>query len=269
MKNTIGVIGCGWLGLPLAIALVNDGYTVHGSTTSEEKIEPLRKVGIQPFLVRLSEDRIEGPIAEFLHGIQILIINVPPKLRYGNTEDYVKKMELLHESVSASAVKKIVFVSSTSVYGDVEGEVTEETPPHPTTESGKQLLISEHIFLDDPNLQTTIVRYGGLIGPDRHPVTYLANKSNLTNGNFPVNLIHLNDAVAIISNIVSQGFWGEIFNGVYPQHPSKLDYFTSEAKKRNLQLPEFSSNSTKEGKIITSCRLINVKKFDFTTSIFS
>ena len=177
-------------------------------------------------------------------------------------------MKLLHIAISESSITKIVFVSSTSVYGDVDGEVTEETPPCPITESGVQLLASENVFREDPNLHTTILRYGGLIGPERHPIKNLAGR-RVVNGNFPVNLIHLNDAVAIICKIVSQGYWGEIFNGVYPHHPSKRDYYLAEAKKKGLSLPEFSSNHNKEGKKITSCRLINVKKFDFTTSILS
>ncbi|MCG2460853.1 SDR family oxidoreductase [Flavobacteriaceae bacterium F89] len=267
MKSSIGIIGCGWLGLPLAMELVRKGYTVNGSTTSKEKMELLRGKGIQPYLIRLSEDRVEGPLAEFLGGIEILIINVPPNLRSGNKEDFVRKMELLYGSISVSAVKKIVWVSSTSVYGDAEGEVTEETPPVAITESGKQLFASENIFRVDQNLQTTIVRLGGLIGPDRHPVTHLAGKINLPNGNFPVNLIHLNDAVAIIYKIVSQGLWGEIYNGVYPLHPPKRDYYRSEARKRGLPLPEFSPDIIKEGKTITSCKLNNVKIFDFMTSI--
>lgn len=268
MKKTVGVIGCGWLGLPLAMEMVNMGYTVNGSTTSKEKMELLKGKGIQPFLIALSEDRIEGPIEEFLNGVQLLIINVPPKLRGGNKEDYVKKMRLLHDKISKSLIKEVVFVSSTSVYGDAEGEVDEETPPCPTTESGEQLLASENIFRDEPNLLTTIIRYGGLIGPDRHPIKNLAGKK-VANGNFPVNLIHLNDAIGIIVNIVSQGLWGEVFNGVYPHHPSKRDYYSSEARKRNLPLPEFSPHNIKEGKKITSCRLNNVKNFNFNTSIFS
>ena len=49
-------------------------------------------------------------------------------------------MKLLHVVIAHSTVQKVVFVSSTSVYGDLEGIVTEETEPKPSTESGKQLI---------------------------------------------------------------------------------------------------------------------------------
>ena len=40
-KETITILGCGWLGLPLAQTLVKEGYSVKGSTTTEDKLEVL------------------------------------------------------------------------------------------------------------------------------------------------------------------------------------------------------------------------------------
>ena len=98
MKNKIAILGCGWLGFPLAEALIADGYQINGSTTSEEKLQKLKKADMHPFLMRLSEDGIEGDMPSFLADVDVLIINVPPKLRGGNRENYVKKMQLLNYS---------------------------------------------------------------------------------------------------------------------------------------------------------------------------
>jgi len=213
-------MGCGWLGFPLAESFVKNGYGVNGSTTSEEKLKNLEKAGIVPFLISLSEDDIQGNIDDFLEDVEILIINVPPKLRGGNKENYVEKMKLLHGAISHSAVQKVIFVSSTSVYGDLEGEVTEETEPRPATESGRQLLASENIFREDAGLQTSIIRFGGLIGSDRHPINMLSGKKGLSNGNHPINLIHLNDCIRIIQSIIEKNWWNETFNGVFPYLPN-------------------------------------------------
>ena len=267
MSDTIAILGCGWLGLPLAKSLIKDGYHINGSTTSEEKLEDLAQYGIVPFLISLSENSIGGNIGGFLKNVNILVVNVPPKLRGGNTENYVKKMRLLHKAVKECDVRKIVFVSSTSVYGNVEGEVTEETLPKPSTESGRQLLASEDIFRRDDSLQTTIVRFGGLIGGKRHPINMLSGKKDLSNGSHPINLIHLNDCILIIRSIIKKKWWNEIFNGVYPHHPKKKDYYTLEAKKRNLQVPDFKQDDSKKGKIVRSKRLISVKNYRFTTTL--
>jgi nucleoside-diphosphate-sugar epimerase len=263
----IGIIGCGWLGLPLAVSLVKDGHKVHGSTTSEEKISKLEKEKIIPFQISLSEDKIAGDISGFLRDVAILIINVPPKLRRKNKENFVKKMELLHLELKKSGVQKVIFVSSTSVYGDVDGDVSEDTIPHPTTESGKQLLASENIFKNDSDLETTIIRFGGLIGPYRHPINMLSGRQNLTNGNAPVNLIHLNDCIRIIKAVLANSWWNEVLNGVYPEHPSKQEYYSSEAKKRELQVPDYKVDNSKKGKKVHSKVLLNVKKFNFTTTL--
>ncbi|MFS4493027.1 SDR family oxidoreductase [Maribacter sp. 2308TA10-17] len=267
MNKRIGVLGCGWLGFPLAISLVQDEYKVQGSTTSEEKLAQLKKEGISPFIISLGQDKIDGDVSGFLRDVNVLIVNVPPKLRGQNKENYVQKMHLLHGEIKKSSVQKVIFVSSTSVYGDVDGDVTEETIPQPSKASGKQLLAAENIFRNDKDLDTTIVRFGGLIGPNRHPVTMLSGRQNLSNGNAPINLIHLNDCIRIIKSVIADSWWNEVLNGVYPEHPSKQKYYSSEAKKRGLQAPDYYVNNSRKGKKVHSGVLINVKKFEFTTTL--
>ncbi|WP_394747634.1 SDR family oxidoreductase [Spongiimicrobium salis] len=267
MNKHIGVIGCGWFGLPLAQALVKEGHLVHGSTTSTAKTQELKKHGIFPFVISLSENGISGPIQDFLQSLEVLVVNVPPRLRSGSQEDYTKKMELLLEAIQSSTVRKIIFISSTSVYGDINGKVTELTTPQPETASGKQMLISEKIFRNATGLQTTIVRFGGLIGPHRHPITRLAGRKGLSNGNAPLNLIHLDDCIGIVQRIIAEAYWDDIFNAVYPYHPSKKEYYSAEALKRGLKAPEYGEKSSMVGKCISSEKLINVKNYEFVTSI--
>lgn len=265
MKNLIGIIGCGWLGLPLAKSLIQTGYNVHGSTTNKDKLEPLEKEGIKPFLVILGEESVSGSLAEFLDQLDILIINVPPRLRGNYKENYVLKMTLLHNEIRKSSVKKIVFVSSTSVYGAVEGEVTEDTLPMPVSQSGRQLVEAEKIFQNDKSVQTTILRFGGLIGPNRHPVTMLSGKKGLSNGNDPVNLIHLDDCIHLIKTVLENNWWDQIFNGVYPDHPLKRDYYYQMADKNMLPRPQYlNPESIKSGKIILSRNFLNKNVLFYT-----
>ncbi|WP_420603169.1 SDR family oxidoreductase [Flagellimonas sp.] len=269
MSKKIGVLGCGWLGLPLAKHFVANTYEVHGSTTSNEKLELLKKEGIHPYEISLSSTKIHGDIESFLSNIDLLVINVPPKLRGANPENFVEKMNLLHAQIKKSGPYKLIFVSSTAVYGNLNHEITEETLPQPVTESGKQLLECEQLFTLDSTLQTTVIRFGGLIGPNRHPVTMLSKRPNLTNGNDPVNLIHLQDCIHLISTIIENNYWGEIFNGVYPLHPSKKEYYTAEAIRRELPIPDYSGSiSGNINKIIVSKNFLD-KSHLFQTSIVS
>ncbi|MBM1105497.1 SDR family oxidoreductase [Aurantibacter crassamenti] len=267
MNKKIAILGCGWLGLPLAESLIKNGYTINGSTTSKEKLNDLTQIGINAFLITLTEEKLDGDITGFFMDVSIAIINVPPKLRGEHKENYVKKMQLLHNAIVQSSVKKVVFVSSTAVYGEAEGKVTEETLPEPTTESGIQMLKAEAIFKNESRIQTTILRFGGLISADRHPITILSGRKNLSNGGHPINLIHRTDCIKIIEAILKNNWWNELFNGVYPYHPIKKDYYTAEARKRGLQLPDYKLDNSKKGKIVQSNRLIYVKKHLLTTTL--
>ncbi len=267
MTETVAIIGCGWLGLPLAESLSQKRFRVHGSTTSKEKLSLLSGRGIHPFLISLTEERVQGAIEAFLEGVKILIINVPPRLRGKKKENYVLKMRLLRDAAVASKVGHILFVSSTSVYGDIEGEVTEATTPRPNTESGKQLLQAEGLFKDHPAFAATIVRFGGLIGPKRHPITFLSGRKGLSNGNQYVNLIHLTDCISVLENILLKKWWNAIFNAVYPYHPTKENYYRAIAQKRGVQPPEYEVNNNKKGKKIIAHELLFVKMLPLKTSI--
>ena len=268
MSKKIGIIGCGWLGLPLAEELSKAGHQISGTTTTEEKLSLLKEKHIVPYQISISEEHIKGPITGFLKPLSILIVNIPPGLRgKGPKESYVAKIKLLHREVKKSGINKVIFVSSTSVYGGVEGIVTEESIPEPTTESGKQLLQCENLFKNDPNLSTTLIRFGGLIGPDRHPITLLSGRTNLKGGNASVNLIHLDDCIGIIKAVVENAYWNKLINAVYPDHPTKEQYYTREALKRGLKPPSYEPNTQKSFKLITTCSPFLNKKYEFLTSI--
>ena len=268
MIKTIGVIGCGWLGFSLATDLLKSGYTVKGTTTSTHKLEKLLTAGIKGYVVKLNENKIDGDIKNFLSNIDTLIVNIPPGLRKNKTVNYVAKVELLLQEIEKAKIKKVLFISSTSVYGAVEGEITEETPPKPKTESGKQLLKCERLFLDQKSINTSIIRFGGLIGPDRHPVYMLSGKNDLKNGEELVNLIHIDDCIYMIKTILKNEYWGILFNGVYPLHPTKKEYYTQEAAKRSLAKPIFlPSLAPVSKKTILNKGFLNKKHFLYTSII--
>lgn len=260
-------MGCGWLGTPLAVSLVKKGFKVKGSTTAAEKLDSLNVLGITAYLLKLEEETVHGDITGFLEDLDVLILNIPPQLRRKPYQNFVKRIAALVGHLEINTVEKLLFVSSTSVYGEVEGEVTEETQPKPATEAGKQLLEAERMLMESSVFKTTVVRFGGLIGPNRHPITFLAGKQDLKNGEELINLIHLNDCITLFSTILEKGIWGELYNGVYPYHPTKKEYYTQEARKRRLPLPHYSTENGRTYKKSIKSKL-NLTKYDiFLTPI--
>jgi len=265
----ISILGCGWLGFPLAKKLIENGNSVKGSTTSENKLTILENAGINSFLVTIEADEVSENIDTFLAESEILIIDIPPKLR-GNQDfsttlemTFVRKIQNLIPFIEKSTVKKVLFVSSTSVYGDDNDIITEETIPNPETESGKQLLLVENLLQKNQNFETTILRFGGLIGEDRHPVKFLAGKENLENPDAPINLIHLKDCISIIEKIINKDKWSEVFNAVAPFHPTRSAYYTQKAVEMNLTLPKFSSEKSNIKKVISSEKIENTLNYRF------
>ncbi len=259
----ISILGCGWLGLPLAKQLIAQGHTVKGTTTTPDKVALLREEGIAPYVITLHEDKTKGDINTFLDGSKVLIIDVPPGIRKNGSESFVAKINTLIPAIVASGIKNVLFISSTSVYGTIDGNVTEATNANPETESGKQLLEVESILQNTSSFKTTIVRFGGLMGNDRHPVHYLAGKENISNPNAPVNLIHRDDCIGIIMRILEKNAWGEVFNGVTPYHPTRLEYYTKKAKEKNLPIPLFSREEVSITKVINADRVKQVLNYNF------
>ena len=277
-RKKIAILGCGWLGLPLAKSLLSKGYEVKGSTTSESKLDVLKNAGISTFQIQLEEHQIIGNITDFLKETDVLVIDIPPGLRREFSTSlemtFVNKVKTLIPFIEKSGIQKVVFVSSTSVYGDGFQivEITEETQPNPDTESGKQLVIAETILQSNSYFKTTVIRFGGLLGEDRHPVKFLAGRTNVENPNAPVNMIEREDCIGIIEEILKQvqhdnWEWNQTFNAVAPQHPTRKAYYHKKAEIFNLPLPTFAENSESKGKIISSKKVETILGYSFQKEI--
>jgi len=259
----ISILGCGWLGLPLAQQLGSQRFQIKGATTSESKLSVLQHAGIEPFLLNVTGDAIEGNIHSFLKDSEILILNIPPKLRGDAQDNFVDKVRNVMTAVEASTIAKVLFVSSTSVFPDTNETITESTMPNPDSESGSQLFQAEQLLNNSIHFQTTVVRFGGLIGENRHPIHFLSGRKNIENPDAPINLIHLDDCIGILQKIIEKNIWNETFNAVTPFHPSRKTYYTQKAMALNLAVPEFITDKKSVGKTILSEKVSAVLGYTF------
>ncbi len=261
----ISLLGCGWLGLPLAQHLISKGYVVKGSTTSIDKKEVLKSVSIEPYLINLKEDKIEGDMSNFLHQSEILIIDIPPKLRGLVKENFVQKITNLIPYIEQSTIKKVLFISSTSVYADTENlpTITEETIPNPDTESGKQLYEVEQMLQSNTQFKTTILRFGGLIGANRNPINMLAGRTDVANPEAPINFIHQTDCIGVIEAILNQNSWNEIYNAIGLEHFLRKNYYSEKAKELGLTPPQFNFEKISLGKYVSNAKIKNQLGYTF------
>jgi nucleoside-diphosphate-sugar epimerase len=261
--NTISVIGCGWLGLPLAEHLIKAGYHIKGSTTRKEKLRVLQDRGIEPYLLTLDPGLRSKPAASSLLDADVLVVNIPPGRSKENVVSFHKlQISNLITAVAASPVRFVVFTSSTSVYPDLN-RMVEEEDAHADEGSGKALLEAEAMLAARPEFSTTVVRLAGLYGHGRHPVHHLAGKTNLSNAGAPVNLVHRDDCVRVISSLIRKNVRGEVFSVCSDLHPSRKELYTTKAIRLGLTPPQFAENGRPSFKIVSNAKLKAHLNYEF------
>jgi nucleoside-diphosphate-sugar epimerase len=260
-KEVISILGCGWYGLALAKALLAAGYVVKGSTTSEHKIEQLRAQGVDPYLLNLGNPQAEVDLAFF--DCAVLIICIPP--RKNNSEaaiDFVSQLKNISIIAAKQAIANVIFISSTGVYQDGNFVVNETIPAAPTHDTGKSLLGAEALISEHSGFVSTIIRFGGLIGPDRNLAKHFAGKKAIANGRAPINLIHLEDCIGLMLNILATQKFGHLYHGVCPDHPTREDFYTQLCRETGLAKPEFI-NELVSWKQIDSVNVPGLLKYEW------
>jgi nucleoside-diphosphate-sugar epimerase len=258
----ISILGCGWLGLPLAQTLLQRGHTVKGSTTQEEKLATLDEHGITPYLIRFSPQINDDYQADFFNS-DVLIVNIPPKRNEEVIKVYPRQIASLLRTIEKSVVKKVLFVSSTSVYPNVNRPVREADTSENVKASGRALLTAERMVQEQPGIEATVLRFCGLFGPDRNPGRFLAGKTLPGSGRVPVNMIHLDDCIAIITEILEQKLWGEVFNACADEHPTKEDFYGKAARQLGFDAPQFAATEADAYKVVDSSKLRRMLNYRF------
>lgn len=241
----ISILGCGWIGLPLAEQCVQHGWEVKGSTTRIEKFDLLTNKGIQPYLIQADEPI---PATDFFDS-PICLINIPPKSKTKGAGHAQKQLEHILSHIQGTTW--VIFISSTSVYPDTYDWVTESDadPAHPLVELENSLLSKVPHAL--------ILRCGGLMGLDRLPGKYVQGKVLDHGGKAPVNYVHQQDVIrAIQTALETKPGVGGIYNIVSPEHPTRREVMEISCQRHQWPLPQF-----KEDAEVEPFKLVSGEKF--------
>jgi hypothetical protein len=207
--ETWGIIGLGWLGGRLSAYLQEEGQAVWGTHRSDFDFR-----------------RDSLPTT----SCDVLFLNTPPLTDLGP--------QLFCDKVTVTG--RLIFISSTSVFGMSSGNVTEDTPPTPETDSARWLFAVETLLRERFAERLTVIRPGGLIGGERHPAKHLSGKVEISGGNEKINLIHREDLIGLITSVPA-GL--PLVHAVAPYHPRKDDYYGEWAEKLKLTRPLFKDSA--------------------------
>lgn len=244
--RTISILGCGWFGMPLAVRLARAGFQVNGATTTQAKRKQMKEHHINDFLIRLAPGLQTDSRPEVFFDADALVLNIPPGRGRENTASrYRLMMDNLLPHITGSAIQLVIFISSTSVYPDMNRAVEEaDAGGESLSESGKTMLQAEQLLLQRQEFSTTVLRFGGLYGADRHPARYLAGRSGVKHPEAPVNLVHLEDCIRVTERILRQQIGGETFNVVCDEHPNRKTYYSEMARRLGLKKPVFTDDES-------------------------
>lgn len=217
----VSIIGLGWFGLPLAKLLMSE-HEVFGTTTSIEKLTDLKNFPITSELCAYPQT----PSKNLLES-DVIILNIPPfdeELTWFKSWDWQNKW--------------IIFISSTSALASPDNK----------------LKVQEEWVQKSFN-DWTILRFGGLYGDKRHPGKSLSGKKNLAGRNWPVNLLHLEDAVLVTKTIIDRKVKNKTFEVVGDEHPTREEYYSEWCRKHGLPIPEFEPNDVSTKPVIANTEI--------------
>ncbi|WP_230831529.1 NAD-dependent epimerase/dehydratase family protein, partial [Yersinia pseudotuberculosis] len=174
------------------------------------------------------------------HLLYRLKIVIPASRTTAGGDHYFQAVQQVVDSALAFGVPRIIFTSSTSVYGETRGRIKESSPLQPVTVAGKTLMALEQWLHQLPHTSVDILRLAGLVGTDRHPGRFLAGKTGVKGGSQGVNLVHQEDVIAAIELLLNRPKGGHLYNLCAPIHPRKRDFYPACARALQLTPPEFA-----------------------------
>ena len=228
------IVGCGDVGTRLARELKARGERVAACVRSVTSAETLRSLGIESYAIDLDDG------AHLPACAQIYWFAPPPA--QGQTDPRIRRWI----AGGASNVRRVVYLSTSAVYGDCGGRwIDEDESLKPQTDRGRRRLDAERALethASETGVELVILRVPGIYGPGRLPLERLRQ-------NLPViqdsgddsarrwtNRIHADDLALAARAAMSHGQAGRAYNIADGNPTTMADYFSRCA--RLLGLPE-------------------------------
>ncbi|MCU7959540.1 MAG: SDR family oxidoreductase [gamma proteobacterium symbiont of Bathyaustriella thionipta] len=234
--NSVLIIGCGYVGRRLASRLLAEQVSVSAIVRSEKSRDQLLAAGIEAYALDL-DDTPET----FVPGAHQQVFYLLPPPRSGLQDS--RTQACIDCFARHGQPQKLLYLSTTGVYGDCQGNwVSEEQPLRPTAERAKRRLHAETQWLNwQQHNQTAIriVRVAGIYGPDRLPLARLEKGLPLLKESQSpwMNRIHVDDLVSVLIAAMQSPAQARIYNAS-DGHPGSMNqYFNAIADRAGLPRP--------------------------------
>ena len=236
-KPSILIIGCGDIGLRVAKQL-SRSHRVFALTSQQSRFQELREVGATPILGNLDQPESLWRLA----GLAQTVIHLAPPQNSGNRDCRTRNLIRILAQGS-NAVRRLIYISTTGVYGDHRGaKVSEITPVNPQSERAKRRVDAERVLrLWGPanGVAVTILRVPGIYAADRLPIERLESKTPalVAEEDAYSNHIQSDDLARLVCAAVYRGKPQRIINACDGGETKMGDYFDEVADAFGLQRP--------------------------------
>ena len=246
-KPSILIIGCGDIGIRVAKQL-SLGHRVFALTSSSHRFQELREAGATPILGNLDQPESLWRLA----GLAQTVIHLAPPQNQGNRDHRTRNL-LRILAQGSSAVRRLIYVSTTGVYGDHRGaRVSELTPVNPQSERAQRRVDAERVLrLWGPahGIAVTILRVPGIYAANRLPLERLQSQTPalLPEEDAYSNHIHSDDLARLVCAAVYHGKPQRVINACDGNETKMGDYFDEVADAFGLaRAPRMPANQLRE-----------------------
>jgi len=236
-KPSILIIGCGDIGLRVAKQL-SRSYRVFALTSQKSRFQELREVGATPILGDLDKPETLWRLS----GLAQTVIHLAPPQNHGNRDCRTRNL-LRILAQGSHVVRRLIYISTTGVYGDHQGErVTEATPVSPQSERAQRRVDAERVLrLWGPanGVSVSILRVPGIYALDRLPIERLQSQTPALRPEEDAysNHIHSEDLARLVCAAVYHGKPQRIINTCDGGETKMGDYFDEVADAFGLDRP--------------------------------
>jgi nucleoside-diphosphate-sugar epimerase len=236
--RTLLIVGCGYSGQRLARTARADGIRCRCITSRHESASALAAAGFDALAVDLDAD--EMPAVTLVDSADTVIVYLVPPPAEGESDPRLERFLTALEGQSPTG---IVYVSTTAVYGDRDGALTDEdTPAHPQTARGRRRRAAECIaqaWAEAHDSAWIVLRVPGIYGPNRLPLASLRDGVPLIREDEagPGNRIHVDDLATACLRAARLPMQSGIFNVSDGCHWSRTEFFACVAREAGLPVP--------------------------------
>jgi nucleoside-diphosphate-sugar epimerase len=234
--NDVFIIGCGYLGRRVAARERVGGASVRALAHRDTSAAELAALGIEP--VRADLDDPDSLAALDLRGWRVYYFAPPPA--HGVRDPRVRRAVA---ALAAAAPQRVVYVSTTGVYGDCGGAwVTEDRAANPGADRARRRLDAESAWQEfgaRTGTPVIVLRVPAIYGPGRLPLERLRQGLPLLR---PVespwsNRIHVDDLAAACTAAMVRGRAGAVYNVADGNPTTMTDFFNRVADVMGLPRP--------------------------------